>query len=686
MSNIGELAVSFAVLACAVAILASVAAARFQSRRALSVAKGSVGAVAIMLWVSSVVLFVALLGGEFSIDYVARFTDRALPVGYKLAAFWAGQEGSLLLWALLLAVLSTIAVFTLQREQSIGQSAAVIGTLSVVCAFFSLLILFAASPFALGTQAATDGTGLNPMLQDAGMIAHPPILFMGYAAFTIPFALMLGALISGRTDDRWIDATRRWSLFAWLFLTIGIVLGARWAYVELGWGGYWGWDPVENASLLPWLTATAFVHSIMVQQHRGMFRFWNAGLLAATFVLCIFGTYLTRSGVVDSVHGFERSSVGTWFLCFMLIVVVFSMFMIALRFGRLRSHRTLEALVSRDGAFLATNVLLVTMTLVVLVGTMFPVISSAITGTRTTLDKRFYNHIVAPAGILLVALMAVGPLLSYGKDASQRLLRGGVIPAVAALVAGLLVGRFGNHSAWAVVCAAIAAFAVTAAVMDFGRMLIARCREETPVVALLRLVDGNHRRYGGQIVHMGMVLVVIGVTGSSVFSTTQTLQLTPGKPAAFGNYTLTLNSIAQSRVANYVQVEAIVAATDAAGRTITLNPQRRVYDKWEDETMSVVAIGSDWKRDLYVNLAGYDDTGKNVAIEAIVNPLVNWIWAGGWVLAIGAVICMVPRIETLFQTEAQPVQVAEQRPLAISQPAANNGRKSRNGRPVVATR
>ncbi len=284
-----------------------------------------------MLCVSSVALIIALLGSDFSLDYVARFTDRALPAGYKLAAFWAGQEGSLLLWAVLLAVLSTIAVFTLNRQQSIGQSAATIATLSVVCAFFALLILFAANPFAASADIPDDGNGLNPMLQDWAMIAHPPLLFLGYAGFTIPFALMVGALLSGRRDDHWIDATRRWALFAWLFLTIGIVLGAKWAYVELGWGGYWAWDPVENASLLPWLTGTAFIHSLMVQQHRGMFRIWNAALLAVTFVLCIFGTYLTRSGIVDSVHGFGESLIGTFFLAFLLVVVVFSVGLIVWR-------------------------------------------------------------------------------------------------------------------------------------------------------------------------------------------------------------------------------------------------------------------------------------------------------------------------------------------------------------------
>jgi cytochrome c-type biogenesis protein CcmF len=654
MSLAGELTLSFAVLASSIALLASIAAARFSSLRALAVARWAVGGIALMFAISSVVLFIALLGGEYSVDYVARFTDRGLPTGYKLAAFWAGQEGSLLLWALLLAILSTIAVFTLDRAQSIGQSAATIGTLAVVCAFFALLILFAANPFAPAPQSVTDGVGMNPMLQDPAMIAHPPLLFMGYAAFTIPFAIMIGALIVGRQDDQWIDATRRWALFAWLFLTVGIVLGAQWAYLELGWGGYWGWDPVENASLLPWLTATAFVHSIMVQQHRSMFRIWNAGLLAATFVLCVFGTYLTRSGLVDSVHGFGESLVGTFFLVFLMTVVVFCIVLILIRVRRLRSNRKIESLISREGAFLAANILLCAMTAVVLVGTLYPVISHAITGTSTTLGPPFYNRVVAPAGLVLIGLMSFGPLLIYGKEGVRKSLRGSVPPTVLALIAAGGAWIIGYHSPWAMLAAAIAAGAITCAAVDFVHALIVRSRKENFFLALVRLVDGNHRRYGAQIVHLAMVLIMIGITGSSVFSQSQTLQLNPGQSTDIAGFHLTLDTISQARQLNYMATEAVVNVTDVNGNAFTLKPQRRVYDKWEEQTSSVVAIGSNWKRDLYLNLAGWDEGGSNVAIQVFVNPLVNWIWIGGWVLAIGAVFCMVPSFESMVARIAQP--------------------------------
>jgi cytochrome c-type biogenesis protein CcmF len=481
-------------------------------------------------------------------------------------------------------------------------------------------------------------------------------------------------LIAGHHDDHWIDATRRWALFAWLFLTVGIVLGAQWAYVELGWGGYWSWDPVENASLLPWLTATAFIHSIMAQQHRAMFRIWNAALLAVTFILCIFGTYLTRSGIVDSVHGFGESLIGTFFLVFLLAVIVFSVALILWRVRRLRSQHKLESLLGRDGAFLATNVLLSGMMIVVLIGTVFPVISRAFTGTSTTLGPPFYNKVVAPAALLLVALMAIGPLLTYGKEAVHRLARGILIPASAAALAGFTDWALGFHNPWALAAAAIAAAALTAALIDFTRMLLTRCRSENPLLAFFRLIDTNHRRYGGQLVHMGILLVVIGVTASSVYSSKQTFQLTPGQPVSFAGFQLTLNSISQSRGVNYAMTQADITATDTDGRSITLKPQRRVYYKWEEQTSSVVAIGSNWKRDLYLNLAGQDDTGDSAAIQAIVNPLVNWIWAGGWVLTIGALICLTPRIETLFEkTAVSPVTP----PLPQVVPAPQ-GRRSRS--------
>jgi cytochrome c-type biogenesis protein CcmF len=364
----------------------------------------------------------------------------------------------------------------------------------------------------------------------------------------------------------------------------------------------------------------------MVQQHRGLFRVWNAALLAATFVLCIFGTYLTRSGLVDSVHGFGQSLVGTFFLVFLVTVVVFAIGLIIWRIRKLRGAHALEELVSREGAFLATNIVLAGMTLVVLIGTIYPVISRWFASNSITLGPSFYNKVVAPTGLLVVGLMAFGPLLIYGKGAARRVARGSAVPVLVGILAAAAVWAGGFHNAWAVACAAIVGIGVTAAVVDFVKVLVARSHHENPLLALFRLLDHHHRRYGGQIVHIGMLLTIIGVTGSSVFSKSQKFQINPGQTASFAGFNLKLNSINQSRVANYLMTQADLTVTDANGVSIALKPELRVYDKWEEQNSSVVAIDTNWKRDLYVSLAGWDEDGQNVALQAFVNPLVSWIW------------------------------------------------------------
>src|SRR5687768_17267502 len=386
--DIGNFALGLAILAAALSALLCVAAARFDSDRVLGAARAMIAVVAALLSVAIAALTVAMINGTFAIEYVARYTERALPIGYKLAAVWAGQEGSVLLWGWLLAVLSVI--FLMSRRDLRGvEGSAVTATVAVACGFFATLLLFAPNPFKLGETLPADGHGLNPLLQDPAMIAHPPVLFLGYAGFTMPFALLIGALAAGRRDNQWIAATRRWVIASWLFLTAGIVLGAQWAYIELGWGGYWAWDPVENASLLPWLTGTALLHSIMAQQHRGMFKKWNAWLIVLSFLLCIFGTYLTRSGVIQSVHAFGESLIGTFFLAFMVVGLIVSGAMIVWRRGELKAEQELTSLVGREGAFLATNALLVGMMLITLIGTLFPILSRMMTGKEVTVGQAF---------------------------------------------------------------------------------------------------------------------------------------------------------------------------------------------------------------------------------------------------------------------------------------------------------
>lgn len=534
ISDIGPLSLDLAICVAIGGILASFISARRQSLVWLRVARWSIGGIAILFSVASAALLVAFLNNQFQFESVLAYSERALPAGYKLAAFWAGQEGSLLLWAWMLGILCIIAVIGFRKETGKEQAIAV-GTLATVCGFFAILLVFAADPFKLVEgQVALDGRGLNPMLQDPGMIIHPPLLFLGYAGFTIPFAVMVGVLVARRTDNHWLAQIRRWLLVSWFFLTAGIVIGAWWAYIELGWGGYWAWDPVENASLLPWLTSTALIHSIMVQQHRGMFKFWNASLIALTFLLCLFGTYLTRSGVIESVHAFNASLLGTFFLFFLILSSVLSIALIVWRRKELRPEHKLEGLISREGAFLFGNVLLVTMMLTTLVGTIFPILSGIFMEEPVTVGQPFYNIIVAPMGLLLVALMAVAPVLAFGREAALKIVRSLRIPAIAALIVTGLVGATITTNGWAILCTAICVLGTSAVVVNFVTSTASRRRStgEGFVTASIRLIDKDHRRYGGQLAHLGVMMLVIGITGSSLFDTESVYKLQAGQTVA----------------------------------------------------------------------------------------------------------------------------------------------------------
>jgi cytochrome c-type biogenesis protein CcmF len=662
---LGNISLGLAMLVATAGIFVAMASARFESRGLLRAARGLIVTFGLLMTLASGALLAALVRDQFSIAYVAHYTERALPLAYKLAAFWAGQEGSLLLWAWLLAAMAVI--YVVRDHSPAGpESAGTIATLFAVLGFFAALMLFAANPFTLIDDVPLDGHGLNPMLQDPAMVAHPPMLFLGYAGFTIPFAMAVGALIAGRRDNAWIEGTRRWNLASWLFLSIGILLGAQWAYVELGWGGYWAWDPVENASLLPWLTGTALLHSIMVQKHRGMLKVWNVSLIALTFVLCIFGTYLTRSGVIQSVHSFGQSVIGTFFLTFLAIATGVSVLLIVWRRKVLKAEHELVGMLGREGFFLATNVLLVGIMLVTLVGTIFPILSGAFGRQAVTVGPSFYNKVVAPLGLLVVAMMACGPVLIYGADAAKRLARGMILPGLLALAAVGAFCFYGIRNAWALICVAIVTAAVFNVLLDLVHSFVQRIRahNETPLTATIKLLGNNHRRYGGQIVHIGIVMIVAGIAGSSLFNVKETFQVHEGESVKFAGQTLKFDKLAEVRHGNYTAVEATINLTDSAGNTKIYRPERRFYDKAE-EANSEVAIGSTWKQDVYFTLAGWEQNGKVSAIQAIVNPLVSWIWTGGLLMTVGAVIGLLPRIgprSAEVQTEVREKAQAKLQP------------------------
>jgi cytochrome c-type biogenesis protein CcmF len=661
-ATIGEIALSLAILAAMGALLMSLAAARFSSAQYLTLARRLIAVLAACVTVSVMALAVASINSDFSIAYVASYTERALPLGYKLAAVWAGQEGSILLWAWLLAILCGAFVMT-RRDLEGAEGAAVVATISVVCGFFAALLLFAANPFKLNEVVPADGHGLNPLLQDPGMIAHPPMLFLGYAGYTIPLALLIGALIAGRKDNQWIAGARRWVIASWLFLTVGILLGAQWAYIELGWGGYWAWDPVENASLLPWLTGTALLHSIMAQQHRGIFKKWNASLIALSFLLCIFGTYLTRSGVIQSVHAFGESLIGAFFLGFMIVVALVVAVLIFVRRREMQGEQELNGLVGREGAFLATNVLLVGMMLVTLVGTIFPIISRNIGDKEVSVGAAFYNKVVTPIGMALLALMMLGPVLTYGDGARQRVVRGAIVPMILAIVAAIGAYVAGLRDAWALVATGVVTGGISCVVIELAKATVARVRDgENLFAALPKLIDANHRRYGGQLAHIGMLMVMVGIVGSSVFGQKQDFQLSPGQTVTFAGQTLKFVQLRENRQINYTAVQAEITLTSAEGIVTTLLPQRRFYDKSEQPN-SEVALQMGLRRDVYVTLAGWDNAGAQTAIQVIVNPLVSWIWVGGIVMSLGAMLSLAPRLIPQFGTRTVAVTF---RPIGIA--------------------
>jgi cytochrome c-type biogenesis protein CcmF len=673
---LGNLTLSAAVLVAIGTFLLSLRAARSSSQAVSRAARGGLLVLAALLTIASADLLIAMLSSDFRLEYVAHYTERTLPPGYKAAAFWAGQQGSLLLWAWILSAMGAGFVFS-RRTENGAETVVAAGVLAAVIGFFAALMLFAANPFSPAEEMLADGQGLNPMLQDPGMIAHPPVLFTGYAGFTVPFALLIGALATGRLGEDWVKSARPWVLISWLFLGGGILLGANWAYTVLGWGGYWAWDPVENASLLPWLTGTALLHDILNGRNRGTFKRWTATLTAGTFLLCVFGTWITRSGVVDSVHTFGHSLVGTFFGVFLTVATLGTAALIVLRWRELRPQQPIENLLSREGAFLGANLVLVAMMFITLIGTLFPALTRAIGDEPMSVKASFYNRGVLPLALVLLALMTIAPILSYGRDTMKRLVRSLGVPLIAAAIAVGVLWVADVRSVWALASAVLCTVLVATIAIDVIRSVRARQHNtnENAFAAALHLLDANHRRYGGHIVHAGIVMIVAGITGSSLYGTKQMVQLRPGDSVNIGNYALRLDSINEVREANYTAVEAAIGVTGTGGAIDTLRPQRRFYDKAE-EASTQVALRSNWKEDLYVTVAGWEEGGRVTTFQVIVNPMVRWIWAGGILLTLGGIWCLVPRFSGVRQSQT----VVESKAI----PVRRNTKKSRRDRAALA--
>ena len=625
------------------ALVAGAAAARLGRRRlALSAQNALVASFAATL-VASAVLLAALLRHDFSFTYVARTTSEALPTGYTISAFWGGQEGSLLLWLLVLTGFGAAAV-RLNRDWARSLVVWVVPVFAGVSVFFSFLLVAVASPFA--TQAAPhDGAGMTPSLQNPYMLAHPPLLYLGYVGLTVPFAFALGALLSGQLDERWLVATRRFTLFAWTALGIGQLLGAHWAYVEVGWGGYYAWDPVENAALMPWLAATAFLHSVMIQERRGMLRIWNVLLVILAFSLSLFGTFLTRSGVVNSIHSFTQSSIGPWFLAFIAVTVAVSLGVVLWRLPKLRSPTKLESPVSREAAFLYNNLLLLALCLTILWGVLYPMVSEAVRGESIVLGRSYYDFFLRIFGLPLLLLMGIGPLIAWRKASLRSLLTTFRWPTAVALGAGVVLLALGaGSSVPGLVAYTFSAFVAATIVLEFARGTRARkaLGAQTWPEAFASLVARNRRRYGGYVVHASIVLLAVGIAGSSAFDSVAEAKLARGQSMAVGEYTLVYRSLEERQVSNATEIRATLGVTRGDRELGTLEAGKNAYTI-EQQVSNEVGIRSDplTGEDLFVIAEQIDPDGA-VYFRVFVKPLVNLIWVAGLVFLLGSVIALWP--------------------------------------------
>ncbi len=618
---------------------------------------------------AAVMLVVAAFRDDFSIAYIFHHSNRDLPAAYKFAVLWSGQEGSLLFWSLLLGGYGLVLRLRYKTDQRLFSHASVV--MAAVQVFFLMILNFAAHPFAIMDGALPqDGNGLNPLLQYPEMVIHPPMLYLGYVGFTVPFAFALGALIMKYPGEKWIQITRRWTMVTWCFLTIGVFLGAHWAYAVLGWGGYWGWDPVENASLMPWLTGTAFLHSVMMQEKRGMLKVWNMWLIFSTFLLSMLGTFLTRSGVISSVHAFAQSSIGDWFIVFMALTFATCVFFFVKNKSHLKSEHKLESLVSRESSFLFNNLLLLVACFTVLWGTFFPILSEWVQGHKVTVGAPFFNRVVVPVALLLLLLTAVGPLLAWRKTSIESLKRNFLLPAVGAVSIGIVMIIFGVRPwedpsyFYATMAAVLSMLVIFTVISEFirGGRVIAGKGQMNLFAAMAHLWHRNTRRYGGYIVHFGVALVVIGILGTP-FNKEVEKEMGFGDKITIGPYTLVCQSYTQEDNPNYGNEWAIINVFRTGRQVTTMYPERRSY-KSSGQPQTLPRIYPSFKEDfllvtdLYLVYEGINETTGRPIIKAHLNPMVPWIWTGLIVMVFGTITALIPNAAPVCV--AVPARVAPQ--------------------------
>ena len=614
-------------------------------------------AVCVLIWMGTLSLWYLFYTDNYSMAYVAAHSNRALSPYYKFSALWSGQEGSLLFWSFLLSIYVFWALFTYR-----GKHPELMPYVGVVLAgvqiFFLTMNNFIASPFQVlaGTGAGgvlhmatrADGSGLNPLLQYPEMAIHPPTLYSGYTGFTIPFAFALAALLGRYPGEKWIHLTRRWTMIAWAFQSAGILLGAHWAYAVLGWGGYWGWDPVENASLMPWLTGTAFLHSVIMQEKRGMMRVWNVWLVFLTFMLCILGTSLTRSGAVNSVHAFAESNIGHWFWGFLLCIIIVCLAAYFKNRDYLRSDNQLDSMLSRESSFLFNNLILLVACVAVLAGTLFPVLSEAVRGSKISVGPPFFNRVNIPIAMFLLFLTGVGPLLAWRKTSVESLRKNFGFPLIGGIIVAGIAVALGLREFYVTLCLLLSVFVTLTILSEFyrGARVISARTGANLFSSAAQLTMRNTRRYGGYVVHFGMVLVFIGISGQA-FNKDKQMDMSAGSSMSLGPYSLYLQNYDSTSTPNYSAERATIDVEKDGRSVMMLYPTRRFYPS-NQVSGTIVAIASTLREDLYVVYAGTNPDTNLPVIHAYLNPLVKWIWLGGVVVVLGTILALIPNRQAVM--------------------------------------
>jgi cytochrome c-type biogenesis protein CcmF len=662
MENIGALSILLAFCLTVFAVVSAVTG-KYARRPFLVIsAERAVYAAWILLTVASAVLISALIGGDYRLAYVAGHSNRAMSGLYKFTAWWGGQEGSLLLWSWLLSTYSAVVVFT-NRRKFREMMPIVVAIMMTTLAFFVGMITFVASPFHVfmagkGIIDVGDGNGLSPLLQWWTMAIHPPFLYLGYVGFTVPFAFAMASLITHQPGEAWIHTTRRWAIVSWLFQSTGILLGMGWAYTVLGWGGYWGWDPVENAALMPWITATAFLHSVMMQEKKGMMKVWNMVLVSATFLLSILGTTLTRTGLVASVHAFAQSPVKPYFTSFVLSATGLVIFAIVKNLGYLKSEVKLESVISRESSFLFNNLILLASCFAILWGTLFPVLMEALTGEKETIDAPYYTRVNVPIALFLIFLTGVGPLVAWRKSSLNSLKRAFLIPSIVGVLVPIGLVCTGIRQIAPLISFGLCAFVIASIVGEFwkgSRAIQAKEQISLPRAAF-ELTWRNTRRYGGYLVHVGIVIMFIGFTGSA-FNQHEVRNLGLNQSLRFGHYDLRLLSVNNGETGNYDFSHAALDVSRGGKIIAQLNPEIRFY-KASQQQASTVGIRRHLDEDLYVNFSGISPDNTKAIFQLYIFPLVSWIWIGYYALLFGTVICLIPGKVRLQYARTEVVGIA----------------------------